>query len=185
MNTKKEGRRGLPVLNLESATFTCVWPSCGGACCKDGRPPVTPGEEARIREVIPRVLHLLRPRARAVVERDKWITARRKQGHHALAVAAGYCVFYSEGCALQRLGTPEGDKNKYRPAACVTFPLDRSEHDEWFVRQRGYKGEVWDLDCLDPSASTQPAEESLKEEVAFAERVDGGLEAWRKKLPAS
>jgi hypothetical protein len=164
MTTSKRSR-ALPVLNLESATFECVWPGCGGACCKESRPPISPGEEARIA---------------SVVERGGWKTRRIKSGRPTLAVAARYCVFYAEGCALHRLGASEGDKNKYKPGTCITFPLDRDDHDAWYVRQRGYASEEWDLDCLDPKSSTRKPADSLAEEIEFAERADAGLEAWRK-----
>lgn len=184
MSAKKaepeRARRALPVVNAETATFECVWPGCGGACCKESRPPISPGEEARIATVIERVLPLLRPEARRVVERGGWKTRRIKSGRPTLAVAARYCVFYAEGCALHKIGAGEGDKNKYKPGTCITFPLDRDDHDAWYVRQHGYAAEEWDLDCLDPKSSARRPADSLAEEIAFAERVAAGLERWRE-----
>lgn len=173
-------KRSLPVMNLERATFECVWPGCGGACCKESRPPVSPGEAARIEEVIARVLPKLRPEARRVVERRGWKTKRNKGGRATLAVAARYCVFYAEGCKLHEIGASEGDKNKYKPGTCITFPLDRDDHDAWFVRQKGYEKEQWELECLDPATSARRPAESLAEEIEFAERVEAGLESWRR-----
>lgn len=170
----------LEVWNSESARFECVWPGCGGACCKESRPPVSLGEEAIIDANVERVLSMMRPVARAAVTRRGWLTKRRKSGRPTIAIAEKYCVFYAEGCVLHKLGASEGDKNKYKPGTCITFPLDRDDHDRWYVRQQGVEREEWDLECLDPKASERTPSESLREEIAFAERVEGGLEEWRK-----
>lgn len=171
----------LPVWNAEESRFECVWPSCGGACCRESRPPVSPGEEAIIRAQIPRVLELVRPAARKVLEKGTWVSKRRKGGRPMLAIAERYCVFYNEGCVLHRLGAGEGDRNKYKPGTCITFPLDRDDHDRWYVRQHGVNGEEWtELACLDPDASPKKGGESLPEEIAFAARVEAGLEDWRR-----
>lgn len=180
IQTKDGARVALTVVNGETARFECVWPGCGGACCKESRPPVSPGEAARIAEAVPRVIDRVRPAARAVLARGAWLTRRTKSGRPMLAVAERYCVFYAEGCVLHVLGAGEGDKNKYKPATCITFPLDRDDHDAWYVRQRGYQREAWDLDCLDPEASDRRPADSLAEEIAFAERFDAGSERWRE-----
>ena len=49
--------------------------------------------------------------------------------------------------------------------------------DRWYVRQKGYKTEGWNLFCLDPNASPMPAREALKEELALAEKINKDLEA--------
>ena len=175
-----EIKRALPVWNAASARFSCVWPGCGGACCKESRPPVSAGEEAIIRAQIDRVLPMVRAVARPVIARGAWVTKRRKSGRPTLAIAEKHCVFYAEGCVLHRLGAEEGDKNRYKPETCITFPLDRDDHDRWYVRQRGVAGEEWDLACLDPTASDRTPDDSLREEIAFAERVEAGLEEWRR-----
>ena len=87
-------------------------------------------------------------------------------------VSDGWCVFFNEGCVLHRLGVAEGDPFRFKPAACSLFPLARDERDRWYVRQKGYKGEVWDLRCLDPAASGAPAvQQSLAAEIGFAGRL--------------
>ena len=169
----------LPIVNLETATFRCVYPSCGGLCCRESRPPVSPGEEARMRANLHAALPLLRPAARKVAEKGAWITRRRKAGRPMLAVSERWCVFFNDGCVWHKLGALEGDKNKYKPAVCVTFPLDRDDDGRWYVRQKGTNGEVWELDCLDPKATTERARDSLREEVAFAESIAAGREGWR------
>ena len=63
----------LPIDNLDRATFKCVFPVCGGICCKNGRPPVTPEEQKRIRANLPKFLPHLREKARKIVAAGGWI----------------------------------------------------------------------------------------------------------------
>lgn len=55
-------RAGPVIENLDSATFTCVYPTCGGVCCRNGRPAIEPAEERTIGGVIDRLLDRLRRR---------------------------------------------------------------------------------------------------------------------------
>ena len=175
------GKRTLPIFveNLDTARFACVFPTCGGICCRESRPPVTEAELKRIERAVPRILGQLRPAARRVIEKRGFVTNRVKGGMRMLAVAEKWCVFHNEGCTLHRLGGAEGDTTKYKPSTCTLFPLDRSEKDETvhFVRQWGYQGEAWDLPCLDPKASDARPEDSLRFEMEYAAR----LMAERKK----
>jgi len=171
--------RRLAVLNIETARFACVYPSCGGACCKESRPPIEPGEDARIRENLPKFLPLMRPGARRRAERSDFRTARSKAGRPMLAVVDRYCIFWNDGCVLHKVGATEGDKNRYKPSTCITFPLDEARDGEWYVRQWGAYDEGWDLACLDPKASQRMPSESLAEEIAFAGRMHAGEEKWR------
>lgn len=173
-------RRALPILNATTATFECVFPTCGGVCCKGSRPPASEGEIARIADSLDRILPRVRASARPVIERGGWVTKRKKVGRRMLAVQDQYCVFFNEGCVLHVMGGEEGDTTKYKPATCTTFPLDRNAKDEWYVRQWGYDGEIWDLFCIDPNASTKMAVDSLSVEIDLAERMDEGLERWRE-----
>jgi hypothetical protein len=52
------------------------------------------------------------------------------------------------------------------------FPLDQDSHGDWHVRQQGYRGEAWDLFCLNPKTSPMPASKSLREEIKLAARLD-------------
>ena len=158
----------LAVLNLDRARFECTFGrGCDGVCCRNGRPPVYPEEARRIDESRERILPLLRPEARAVVEVAGYLSRRRKAGQRVARVVGGWCVFFSQGCALHLLGATEGAAFRYKPAVCSMFPLAKDERDRWYVRQKRYKGEIWDLFCLDPCASTVPAAESLREELAL------------------
>jgi hypothetical protein len=89
-----------------------------------------------------------------------------------LRVVDSWCVFFREGCVLHKVGAEEGDKYRYKPAACALFPLAKDADDRWYVRQVGFNAEKWDLFCLDPKNSSISADESLQEEVRLAVRYD-------------
>jgi hypothetical protein len=162
----------LVVLNLEQAKFECTFGrSCDGTCCRNGRPPVYPGESERIRRSLAKLLPELRPEARALVEKSGYLSRRRKAGQPVLRVVGGWCIFFNRGCTLHQLGAAEGDRFRYKPAVCAFFPLAKDVKDRWYVRQKGFQGEIWDLFCLDPGSSAVPAAESLQEEMALAESI--------------
>lgn len=161
----------LPVLNGEQATFECTFGrGCDGVCCQQGRPPVSAAEKRRLDANLAKFLPHLRPEARAVVEREGYLSRRVKSGMPMMRVSAGWCVFFHEGCVLHKVGASEGDKFRYKPAPCALFPLEDDEQGRWYVRQHGYKGEQWDLFCLAPGNSKVKAVESLAEELALAAR---------------
>ena len=58
---------------------------------------------------------------------------------------------------------------RYKPVECSLFPLEKNDRGEWFVRQKGFAREDWDLACLDPAASGCAAADSLVEELKLAE----------------
>lgn len=159
----------MSVGNLEESRFDCVFPVCGGICCRNGRPAIEPREAETIGGNLGKFLPHLRPEARALVEGGRWLTNRRKEGLPTLAVTAGWCVFHNEGCVLHKVGATEGDKFRYKPWRCAVFPLAREKDGSWYVRQRGLKGEAWDLFCLDPKESPKSGAETLRDEVRFVE----------------
>jgi hypothetical protein len=174
----------LKVVGLDEARYECVFPTCGGVCCKNGRPGLEPAEVVRIEGKLAKFLPSLTPNARKRVERDGFITRRIKEGRPTLAVVDGWCVFFNEGCVLHKVGAAEGDKAKYKPWHCMTFPLALDEKtDEWYVRQWGVRDEGWDLFCLNPEESPKPAADTLRDEIDFAERFEKGNEAWRRRAP--
>jgi hypothetical protein len=126
-------------------------------------------EAQRIDENLHRILPLLRPEARAAVDKAGYLSRRRKAGQPLARVVAGWCVFFNQGCALHRLGAIEGAAFRYKPWVCAVFPLAKDQRNRWYVRQKGYKGEIWELACLDPSASAVAAAVSLREEAALVE----------------
>jgi hypothetical protein len=172
----------LPVVNLSQAKFECIYGrGCEGICCKNGRPGVYPEEVQRIQEHLPKLLAELTPSARQLVEEEGFLSGRRKQGLPMLRVLDGWCVFFNQGCVLHKVGAAEGDKYRYKPAACALFPLAKDEHDRWYVRQRGLNEEDWNLFCLDPESTSLSASETLKEEVALAMRYDDEERALREQ----
>jgi len=161
----------LPILNVAEARFECTFGrGCDGVCCRNGRPLIYPEEAQRLDAKLPEILPRLRPEARRMVEKGGYVSRRRKCGHPVARVSSGWCVFFNQGCILHTLGAAEGDKLRYKPAVCALFPLDRDKQNRWYIRQWGYRGEVWDLFCLDPGASRTPAAESLCDEIALAQR---------------
>lgn len=160
----------LRVLNVETARFDCTFGrGCEGVCCRNGRPPVFPEEVRQIDGHLERILPLLRPEARTAVENGGYLSRRRKAGQSMARVVAGWCVFFNQGCALHRLGATEGAPFRYKPWICAVFPLAKDARDRWYVRQKDYKGEIWNLPCLDPRSSTVSAAISLQQEVALVE----------------
>jgi hypothetical protein len=150
--------------------FVVYGRGCNGICCQNGRPFVYPDEVGRIDANLDKFLPHLRPEARTLIEKQGYLSARQKFGYPAVRVAKGWCVFFNQGCVLQKIGSTEGDKFRYKPVVCALFPLERDAHDRWYVRQKGFKQEKWDLFCLDPSASAVPAAKSLQEEIALVQR---------------
>src|SRR5262245_60705615 len=162
----------LPVVNFAEAKFECVFGrGCEGLCCKNSRPPLEPEEVERIDANLHKFLPLLRPEARAAIRRRGYLSGYRFMGQPTIRVAAQWCVFFNRGCVLHQVGSDEGDKMRYKPVVCSLFPLDVDDENRWFVRQKGYNGEEWDLFCLDPGSSSVRATESLREEHAIAEKL--------------
>jgi hypothetical protein len=97
--------KSLVVLNLDEARYDCTYGrGCDGICCQEGRPPVYPEDMATINAQLPRLLRLLRTEARAVIRRKGYLTQRRRLGRPRLRRAAGWCVFFHDGCVLHKAG---------------------------------------------------------------------------------
>jgi hypothetical protein len=159
----------LPILNISTARYECTYGrGCDGICCREGRPLVYPEEIERLDAQLEKFLTAMRAEARKVVESKGYLSSRRRLGQRIMRNSQGWCVFFNQGCILHQLGAAEGDKFRYKPAVCSLFPLQQDEHDRWYVRQKGYKSEKWNLFCLDPAPDTAPAAESLLEEIALA-----------------
>jgi hypothetical protein len=168
----------LPVLNLQTAKFECTFGrGCDGVCCREGRPPVYADEAARIAENLPKFLPLMRPQAARMAARKGFLSGRITFGQEQMRVTGGWCIFFNQGCVLHQVGAAEGDKYRYKPCVCALFPLEKDDHDRWYVRQKGFERERWDLFCLDPQNSAKPAAESLQEELDLAKRYDDEAQA--------
>jgi hypothetical protein len=163
----------LPIINLAQATFECTYGrGCEGTCCRSGHPVLDPEEIERLDANLPRFAPLLRPEARKIVEKKGYVTDQRRLGLRMARRAAGWCVFFNDGCVLHRAGEAEGDRCKYKPTVCSLFPIQHDESEQWYVRQKGFKKEKWELFCLDPTNSSVPAAQSLRSEIALAARLD-------------
>jgi Fe-S-cluster containining protein len=165
----------LPIVNSATATFECIYGrGCDGICCQEGEPPVEPEEVAIINAALPRVLPLLRPEARESIEANGFLGELHENGLPKLRVNEGWCVFFNRGCVLHKLGASEGESYRYKPSICALFPLDKNDQGEWYVRQRGYQGEQWDLFCLDPNHSAKRAADTLHAEIEIARKIEQG-----------
>jgi hypothetical protein len=163
----------LPVLNLSEAKFECIYGrGCDGICCQNGRPCVYPDEVERLDANLEKFLPELRPEARELIEEEGYLSNRRKNELPMLRVVGGWCVFFHQGCVLHKVGALEGDKYRYKPAACSLFPLGKTEQGEWYIRQKDYQDEEWNLFCLDPVSSSMPASQSLRDEIQLAAKYD-------------
>ena len=122
----------LPVItNLATATFECSYGrGCEGLCCKNSEPPVTPAEQRLLAINLPRLLPLLRPEARADIERGGYLGDRHADGNPKLTIVDDWCVFFNSGCVLHKLGAAEGDAYAYKPSACTMFPLEQNARGE-------------------------------------------------------
>lgn len=159
----------LPVVNLAAATFDCTFGrGCDGLCCRNGRPSVDPNELATIRAQLPRLMPMLRPAARDLIEHAGFVSRRIKEGKPMVRVADGWCVFFNRGCVLHVIGAEDGESYRYKPVQCALFPLDKNETGDWYVRQWDYEDEQWDLFCLNPQQSKRRAAESLAAEIELA-----------------
>src|SRR5262249_61667192 len=60
----------IQIENLHNARFRCVFPECGGLCCKTGRPSVTVDDVERIEEAYDKVEPLMRADVRRDLDRS-------------------------------------------------------------------------------------------------------------------
>ena len=166
----------LPVIsNLAEARFECTFGrGCEGICCKNGRPSLDMREQARIKKVMKRVLPLLRPEARKLIEKEGFISKRIKIGMPMLRVVDSWCVFFNKGCVLHNIGAADGDSYQYKPSQCALFPIEQDVDYTYFIRQWGYKQEDWNLFCLNPKNSPKKAAESMKAELEYLAKFEAG-----------
>jgi hypothetical protein len=175
----------LPVINLSEAKYECIFGrGCDGICCQNGRPSIYPEERELLDTQLERFLPEMRPEARALVAKAGYLSRRRRHGQPMLRVVDSWCIFFNQGCVLHKVGAAEGSKYRYKPAACALFPLARDEHDRWYVRQKGYKNERWDLFCLDRETSAVPAADTLQDEIALALRYTQEEDTMRGQDPS-
>lgn len=160
----------IPLLNAQTATFECSYGrGCKGDCCTNGRPGLSVKEQTAINSNLDKILPLLKPKCREIIEKKGIATKRTRHGLPLAAVVDSWCIYFNDGCALHKAGAMEGDVMKYKPMQCAIFPLLWDDKGEWYVRQWGYQDETWDdLFCLNPKNTKTPAAESLQNEMNLA-----------------
>lgn len=164
-------RVSLPLLNLSEARYECIFGrGCEGICCQDAKPMLYPDEVERIDAHIDRISERLRPEAQRVLEKKGYLDGRSEPELPILRTVEKWCIFFNKGCVLHTLGAEEGDSYKYKPRVCAWFPLWHDKKGNWYVRQKGYKGEAYDLFCIDPAVTTKPAAETLSEEMKLVKQ---------------
>ena len=156
------------IINSDTARFECTYGrGCDGHCCREGRPLLYAEEIEKLEASRGTWLPLLRPEARRTVARRGFFTNRARYGQRVARNSSGWCVFFHAGCVLHRLGP---DPFGLKPAVCALFPIQQDAKNRWFIRQKGFNGEKWDLRCLNPESTSTPARESLTHEIALARR---------------
>lgn len=117
-------------LDLIERYFCCDLASCKGECCIDGDAgaPVTPDEVAAIEDVLPKVMDMLTPRARQVIE-EQGVAYVDTEGDLVTSIVDGRdCVFttYAPGgvclCALEK-AYREGCIPHTKPMSCHLYPV--------------------------------------------------------------
>jgi hypothetical protein len=168
-------RLPLQLANAATARFECTYGrGCEGVCCSNSTPPVDPDKQSLINGILPRVLPLLRPGARAMIEEVGYIDPDEvHEGNPSIRVESDWCVFFNKGCVLHQLGVEQGDSTLYKPVACYLFPIDRDSHGRWYVRQHGVDEEQWtELFCLAGTPDLPLAVDTLGFEMEMAARED-------------
>lgn len=168
-------RLPLVLANAATARFECTYGrGCEGVCCSNSTPPVDSDKQALINGILPKVLPLLRPGARSLIEAKGYIDPEEvHEGNPSIRVESDWCVFFNKGCVLHQLGMEQGDSTLYKPVACYLFPIDRDSSGQWYVRQHGVDDEQWtELFCLAGTPDLPLAVETLGFEMEMAARED-------------
>lgn len=144
---------------------------CSARCCRFGA-LLDEEEFHRVDLLIPRLLPMLRPEARAVFRRHGWafkncIRERYTDPgklYHASRVAKGYCIFLLDdlvgGCALHRLAIEDGGPlARYKPRECILFPLSDVIRGE--VRIHRWKGYPCTREAADHPLAYRQFEDEL------------------------
>ncbi|SRR5579871_3319047 len=172
----------LPMLNLAEATYECTFGrGCEGVCCQDGKPPLFLDEVKRIDANIERILPRMRPEAQRVTRKSGYLDGRSEPERPYVRTVERWCIFFNQGCVLHALGAEEGDKYRYKPRECSWFPLWHDGKGNWYVRQHGYKGDTWELPCLNRAITKTPAAKTVQEEMEFVQQYLAEKEAKNKK----
>lgn len=123
-------------LDLVERFFCCDLSRCKGQCCIEGDAgaPITPEEDARIKEVLPLIWNDLLPAAQRAIEADG-TSYRDIEGELVTQLVENRnCVFatFDENgtwlCALEK-ACREGRTNFLKPASCHLYPVRLKKFD--------------------------------------------------------
>lgn len=130
------GKNTIVSLDLVERYFHCDLDDCLGECCIEGDAgaPLLPEEAERLRELLPRILPYLNPKARKVVE-EQGVSYIDEEGDLVTQLVDGAnCVFTTFGangvclCALEK-ARREGETDFFKPISCALYPVRLKEYD--------------------------------------------------------
>lgn len=117
-------------LDIFQVMFACDYKACKGACCVEGEggAPLDEGEADKLRAYLPKVRHLLSPRALEVIEKDG-VSYIDEDGDELTSIVDGRdCIFTTydeEGncqCAYEKMYYA-GEIDWIKPLSCQLYPI--------------------------------------------------------------
>lgn len=123
-------------LDMIERFFECNLDDCLGECCIEGDAgaPLTEEEDKRLRELLPRILPLLTPAARRVIQ-EEGPSYRDCEGDLVTQIVDGknciYTCMEQDGlclCALEK-ARHAGDTEIFKPISCALYPARIKEYD--------------------------------------------------------
>lgn len=123
-------------LDLVERFFECNLDACLGECCIEGDAgaPLTDEEDARLREMLPKIKPLIAASAVRAIEEDG-PSYRDPDGDLVTQIVDGknciYTCFATDGkclCALEK-ARREGDKEMFKPISCAIYPVRVKEYE--------------------------------------------------------
>ncbi len=125
-------------LDVLDVMFACDYEQCKGICCVEGDSgaPLEAGEADKLREHLPKVRHLLSPRALQVIE-EQGVSYLDEDGDEVTSIVDGKdCVFttYSPDggcqCAYERVYY-EGQTDWIKPLSCQLYPIRLTRYSQF------------------------------------------------------
>ncbi|MCA0447546.1 MAG: DUF3109 family protein [Bacteroidetes bacterium] len=114
--------------SVMTSKFACDLKKCKGACCVEGLagPPVSADEIEVIKELYPKIKHLLRPEGIAIIE-EKGVSEKWEGTDVLTCVNEKECVFvvFDDGiafCGIEK-AFYQGLTDFKKPVSCHLFPI--------------------------------------------------------------